>query len=187
MLLHKLRETEQHHSCSRPPDIHGTASPPRILAIDGPAASSSTGKCEDDEDGGGIPPSSSWARTNLEGMGRMRLAVGFRHLILGGNKLAGGARHPPASHLGLGLVLLFATPLTLASGVVFSVADVDVDVVAFAFQLAGVDVVAVMFAGASVTGSVKCNVSLAVAPAILRVCGQGITLAPPGFLMTLSC
>jgi hypothetical protein len=76
-------------------------------------------------------------------MGRTRLAVGFRHLILGGNEFVGGARHPPASHL----VLLFATPLTLASGVVFSVADVD----AFALQLAGVDVVAVMFAGVSVT------------------------------------
>jgi hypothetical protein len=71
MLLHELREREQ----------HGTASPPRILAIDSPAASSSTG-CEDDEDGGGIPPSSSWARTSSEGIGRTRLAAGFRHLIV---------------------------------------------------------------------------------------------------------
>jgi len=83
-----------------------------------------------------------------EGMGRTRLVVGFRYLIVGGNELAGGVRHPPASHL----VLLVATPLILASSVVYSVADVDV--VAFAFQLAGVVVVTVMFAGASVTGSV---------------------------------
>ena len=83
-------------------------------------------------------------------MGRTRLAVGFRHLILRGNELAGGARHPPASHV----VLLFATLLTLASRLVFSVADMVVVVVAFAFQLAGVVVVAGMFAGASVTGSV---------------------------------
>jgi len=58
----------------------------------------------------------------------------------GGNELAGGARHPPASRL-----VLFATLLTLASGVVFSLSDVVVVVVAFAFQPAGVNMVA--FAG----------------------------------------
>jgi len=42
---------------------------------------------------------------------------------------------------------------------VFGVADVDVDVGAFAFQVAGVDVVAVMFTGASVTGSVAYDVA----------------------------
>ena len=41
----------------------------------------------------------------------------------------------------------------------FGVADVDVDVGAFAFQVAGVGVVTVMFAGASVTGSVAYDVA----------------------------
>jgi len=66
-----------------------------------------------------------------------------------------GARHPQASHL----VFLFATLLTLASGVMFSVADVDVDVGAFAFQVAGMDMVVVMFVGVSVTGSVAYDVA----------------------------
>ena len=73
-----------------------------------------------------------------------------RHLILHGNELEGGARYSPASHL----ILLFATLLTLASRLVFSVAEVVVVVVAFAFQVAGVDVVMGMFMGASVGGSV---------------------------------
>ena len=41
----------------------------RVRAQWDPAASSSAGKCEDDEDGGGILPSSSWARSS-EGRGR---------------------------------------------------------------------------------------------------------------------
>ena len=45
--------------------------------------------------------------------------------ILHGNELEGGARYPPASHL----ILLFATLLTLASRLVFSVAEVVVVVV----------------------------------------------------------
>ena len=73
-----------------------------------------------------------------------------RHLILHGNELEGGARYPPASHL----ILLFATLLTLASRLVFSVAEVVVVVVVFAFQLAGVVVVMGMFTGVSVGGSV---------------------------------
>ena len=73
-----------------------------------------------------------------------------RHLILHGNKLEGGARYSPASHL----ILLFATLLTLASRLVFSVAEVVVVVVVFAFQLAGVVVVVGMFTGVSVGGSV---------------------------------
>jgi hypothetical protein len=48
------------------------------------------------------------ARTDEYGGGNRR----NRRLVLGANKLAGGARHPPTSHL----VLLFATLLTLASG-----------------------------------------------------------------------
>ena len=56
----------------------------------------------------------------------------------------------PTSHF----VLSFSTLLTFAPGVTFSVAGMNVSVVAFAFQLAGVDVVAAMFAGVSVTGSV---------------------------------
>lgn len=102
---------------------------------------------KDDEDSGGIPPSSSWARTSSEGIGRMRLGVGFRHLIVVETSLQEGL-DPRASHL----VLLFTAPLTLTSRVVFSMADVDVVVVAFAFQLPGMNMVA--FAGASVTGSV---------------------------------
>ena len=73
-----------------------------------------------------------------------------RHLILHGNEREGGACYPPASHL----ILLFATLLTLTSRLVFSVAEVVVVVVAFAFQVAGVDVVMGMFMGASVGGSV---------------------------------
>ena len=73
-----------------------------------------------------------------------------RHLILHGNELEGGARYPPASHL----ILLFATLLTLASRLVFSVAEVVVVVVVFAFQLAGVVMVVGMFTGVSVGGSV---------------------------------
>ena len=82
MLLHRLRERQQYHSSLRPLDIHGTVSPLGILAIDGPAALSSTGTCEDDEDRSGILLSLSWAQTSLEGIGRMRLAVGFHHLIM---------------------------------------------------------------------------------------------------------
>jgi hypothetical protein len=70
----------------------------------------------------------------------------IRHLDLGANKLAGGARHPPTSHL----AFLFVTLITLASGVVFTVAGV----VVVAFQLTGVFAVAAMLTGASVTGSV---------------------------------
>ena len=76
--------------------------------------------------------------------------MGLCHHILHGNELAGGARYPPASHL----ILLFTTLLTLTSRLMFSVADVVVVVVAFVFQVADVDVVAGMFAGASVGGSV---------------------------------
>lgn len=62
----------------------------------------------------------------------------------------GGARHLPSSLL----VPLFATLITLASGVVFTVGGVVVVVVAVAFRLAGVLVVAAMFTGASVTNRV---------------------------------
>ena len=77
-------------------------------------------------------------------------SVGLCHLILHGNELEGGARYPPASHL----ILLFTTLLTLTSRLVFSMAEVVVVVVAFVFQVAGVDVVMGMFMGASVGGSV---------------------------------
>ena len=103
-------------------------------------------ECEDDE----ISPAILVLGANEQGMGRTRLAVGLRHLILHRSKVAGGACHPPASHL----VLLFAILLTLASRLMFSVADVVMVVVAFAFQVAGVEVVTGMFAGASVGGSV---------------------------------
>ena len=103
-------------------------------------------ECEDDE----ISPAILVLGASEQGMGRTRLAVGLRHLILHRSKVAGGACHPPASHL----VLLFAILLTLASRLMFSVADMVMVVVAFAFQVAGVEVVTGMFAGASVGGSV---------------------------------
>jgi len=109
----------------------------------------------------GIPP----LRPGQESVKMMRMAVGSCHprpvckarrdeggggihrnrrLVLGANKLVGGVRHPPISHL----FLLFATLLTLTSRVVFTVDGVDVDVDAFAFQLGGVVVLAVTFARA---------------------------------------
>ena len=105
-------------------------------------------ECEDDE----ISPAILVLGVNEQGMGKMRLTVGLRHLILRGNELAGGVHHPPAFHL----ILLFATLITLVSRLVFSVADIVVVVVAFAFQVAGVDVDVVvgMFTGASVGRSV---------------------------------
>ena len=107
-------------------------------------ASSSTGTCEDD--GGGILPSrpGCGARRDEGGGGIRRI----RRLALGANKPAEGARHPSTSHL----ALLFTTLRTLASGVVFRVDSVDI--IAFAFQLDGVVVVAATFARASATGSV---------------------------------
>ena len=42
----------------------------RVRARWNPTTSASAGKCEDDEDGDGIPPSSSWAQTSSEGIGR---------------------------------------------------------------------------------------------------------------------
>jgi len=67
--------------------------------------------------------------SKLRGYRQNDAGGGIRHLDLGANGLAGGARHPPSSHL----VLLFATLNTLASGVVCTVAGVVVFVVAFAF------------------------------------------------------
>jgi hypothetical protein len=68
-----------------------------------------------------------------------------------------GSFHPRpgsgARHLTSHLVLVFAALLTLASGVVFTMdgVDVDVDSDGFAFQLGGINVVAAMFTRASAT------------------------------------
>jgi len=103
---------------------------------------------KDDEDGGGILPSSSWARSSEErGWWWDSPESPPRP---GCKQACGRARHPPISHL----VLLFAALLTLASGVMFSVDGVDMDMFAFAFQLGGVVVVAATFARAAATGSV---------------------------------
>jgi hypothetical protein len=103
-------------------------------------ASSSMGKCEDDEDGSGIPPSSSRARTSS----KYRQDKVANQPPRPGCKQTCRRGSPPSHFI---LFFAFATLLIFASGVAFGVAGMDVSVVAFAFQLAGVDVVAAMFAG----------------------------------------
>ena len=76
-----------------------------------------------DEDGGGIPPSSSCLQTSSwESMGRVRTVVGSRHLALGANELVARCPHD---------CLPFATlpAFAVASGM----AGMDVDEVAFMF------------------------------------------------------
>ena len=93
-----------------------------------------------DENGGGIPPSSSWLRTNSwEGMDRTRTVVGSSHLALGANELMGGLTALPIANLhssppcrgtlGPSLSCRCRCVLSVASRVV----GLDADVVAFMF------------------------------------------------------
>ena len=57
------------------------------------------GKCEDDEDGGGIPPSSSCARASSEGMGRFTTASSRVQMSMSDNqKIHSKFVKTPTSH-----------------------------------------------------------------------------------------
>lgn len=143
-----------------------------------PPASSNAGKCEDDKDGGGILPSSSWARSSegrwwwwdsAESPPRW-VQTSLREEL-----------HPPTSHL----ILLFATLLTLSAMVMVAAA--------FARATATGSVFLVVY---EVVGMRKREMRLKTyqIQRIPRHCAghssclwpQGITLALSGFLMPSS-